>query len=400
MFEQMLVGLQSSPTSAASAPILRSVAVIGAGPLGQALACAALAAGCEATIQSPFRSEATRLTDVEHLTVTGPVLSGTFRLAHSGSADRGKEPAIRVDLGFDAAVAAADVIVLAVPASAHSTYAGMLAPVLRSGQLVVLAPGGCFGALEVTRALRRNRCRVEVTVVELATAPYLVSESKPGHLEVLAELRSIPAAALPNAATASAVGALASVFPGVRAAAGVLETAFSDMAGMLIAAPALLAASAPGPASVRERLPDAVVESVLVALDDERRRVASAYGVRGQPSLREWLENAFGVEADDVVSALDQVPAFRSLRCPGADDVAVHDATACTLVPIASAAAAVGVATPATFALIGLASALGGIDHARHGRSLAALGLDGLSSDDIRRMLHATERAAVRETTL
>ncbi|MEU0266774.1 NAD/NADP octopine/nopaline dehydrogenase family protein [Nocardioides sp. NPDC006303] len=394
MFEQMLAQLEQSPMTP-HADTVSSVAVIGAGPVGQSIACAALAGGTEVTLHSAFGEETRKLTDAGAIEVDGGSLAGSYAFV-AGDARR-RSQGIRVVPELDIAIRGADVVVLAVPASAHATYAALLAPVLRSGQMIVLAPGRSMGALEVARGLRRQRPSEDVTVVELCSAPYLVTSRHPGQLTIEAEHQRVLGAALSNAATQGAVSVLRTLFPAVEPAAGVLHTSFANMAGLLVAVPALLSASAPGPATVRERLPAALVESVISRVDAERRRTAFAFGVRELASFHQWLEVALGTTEKDTVTALDEVTAFSRLRAPVVGEAEVRDAVSTCLVPIASAAAIANVPTPATASLIALASAIDGFDHARHGRTMAALGLDRMRPDEIRRALDGADNALAQE---
>ncbi len=387
MFEQMLAGLESSPTAVTPARTLRSVAVVGAGPIGQAVACAALAGGCEVSLLSPFRDEATRLGDSEQLTVTGAALTGTYRL---GDADA-KEPSIRIASGFDAAVAAADAVVLAVPASTHTTYAGMLAPVLRQGQIVVLVPGGCFGALEVSRALRRNRCRARSPWSSSAARRTSSRCPSPGSSTSSRSCSRCPPPRCPTRPP---------VLPS-RHCRRSCRCSAPPSASWRRASPTCPDCSWPRPLCWRPRRrarPPCGIGCPSGSSSRCSRRWTSNVaaprpptGCASCPTCVGWLEAGFGTEARDRVHALDEVPALQSMRCPDVGDIAVHDAVETCLVPLASAAAAVGIATPATASLVGIASVLSGLDHARHGRSLGALGLDGLSADDIRRSLHDRE---------
>lgn len=394
MFEQMLVQLEQSPVTPHAATV-SSVAVIGAGPVGRSIACAALAGGAGVTLHSTFGEELRQLTDVGAIEVDGAPLAGSYDVV-TGDA-RSREPAIRVVPELDLAIRGADAVVLAVPASSHATFAALLAPVLRAGQMLVLAPGRSMGALEVTRGLRRQRNGDDVTVVELCSAPYLVTSRHAGQLTIEAEHRRVLAAALPNRSTHGAVTALRGVFPALQPAGGVLHTSFANMAGLLVAVPALLSAASPGAASVRERLPAALVETVIARVDAERRRTAFAFGVRELAGFRQWVEVAFGATEKDTVNALDEVTALSRLRAPVVGDGEVRDAVANCLVPIASAAAVADVPTPATSSLVGLASVIHGFDHARHGRTMAALGLDRMRPDEIRRALEGADKALAQE---
>lgn len=394
MFEQMLAKYDEMPATVQDQKI-SSVAVIGADPVGQSIACSALAEGCRVTLHTSFGHESRKLLDAGSISVEGGGFAGTYNVIPMGAGTRGS--AIGVAPELDVAIKGADAVVLSVPASVQATYAALLAPVLDSGQIVVLAPGHSMGALEVARVLRNQRSRARVSVVEMCAAPYVVTQPLPGRLAIEAEHRVVLAAALSNAQTPKVVSSLQRIFPMLRAAGNVLETSFANMEGVLLAAPALLAASTGDRTTLRDRLPAELVGTVLAQLDRERLRTASAYGVRDLPTLSGWLEATFGTVEKDIVNALDEIGAYRKILCPAPDDPAVHDAVAAGLVPVASAGNVAGVPTPVTSALITLAAALHGIDHARNGRTMASLGLDRLRSDEIRRALDGADPALAQE---
>jgi hypothetical protein len=145
----------------------------------------------------------------------------------------------------------------------------------------------------------------------------------------------------------------------LRPARGVLETTFSDLSGVIDAPPALLRESA----------------SVAKEIDDERRRVAFAYGVRELASAPK-----VDVSHDLLVG-----------------DPRIHDALCCSLVPLVSAGALAGVPTRTAAAMVDLGSVLGNVDYLRHGRTLASLGLDRFSPDDVRRALDGGEASLLEQ---
>jgi opine dehydrogenase len=357
-FEALLAGLNEAKPRAplvGSRPI-DSVAVLGAGPVGQALACECLAAGADVTLYTPFETERAALAAGQAVTVRGEHLVGSYRLATGPSS----EPAIGLRAGIDDAVSHVDAVLIAAPALAHATCAGLLAGRLGPDQLLVLVPARSFGAVEVARSLRRFAAPALPTIVELADSPYRVESSEPGALVVAAVRPDVRAAALPNRATEEAVSRLRAIVPTLSAARGVLETTFSDLSGVLDAPPALLRDSS----------------AVIRRLDEERRRVAFAYGVRDLPP----------VPADGHPG-----------RALESDDARIHDALCCSLVPLVSAGTLAGIPTRTAAALVDLGSVLGGVDYAGHGRTLASLGLDRFTPDDIRRALDGREASLLDE---
>ena len=183
-FEALLAGLSEVNPAAGPPPRdpVRRVAVLGAGPVGQALACECLAAECEVTLYTAFESERARAGAARAVTVRGEHLVGTYRLADGPA----PEPAIVLRTGIDDAVADADAILLAIPAVAHATAGGLLAGRVSADQLLVLVPGRSFGAVEVARSLRRFGATALPTIVELAASPYRVQSAQPGALTIAA----------------------------------------------------------------------------------------------------------------------------------------------------------------------------------------------------------------------
>ncbi len=372
-FRSVVAGLAPGPVDApAPRPPLASVAVLGAGPVGLAMAADALAEGLDVRIWSPVAAEVPA-----SVTVRGAHLVGTYRF---GSSNAGPGPSVAIAAGVDAAIAGVEVVVVATPSLHHGAVAGLLAPHLRADQTVVLVPGRCFGAVEFRRELRRCGVEAMPTLAELASPPYLASVPSPGRLDVHARLAVV-------AATAAAAR-LADVWPMIRAAGSVLDSSFADVLGVLNVAPVVLNAGiAEGGTGHRSTLLTPTVAAVCEALDAERRRVAFAYGVRDLPSAADAIAAAHGVEPGPSLHEVwHSIPAFDDLALPG---VALRrllgDDVACSLVPLSSAGAAAGIATPSIDAMIATASLLTGVDYASLGRSFGALGLAGMSPDEVRR---------------
>jgi opine dehydrogenase len=352
-FEALLAGLDEAKPAAGppQRDPIRRVTVLGAGPMGQALACEFLAAECEVTLYTTFATERAALAGPGALTVRGQRLIGTYRLSDGPSS----EPAITLRSGIDDAVAEADAVLLATPSVAHASAGALLAGRLRADQVLVLVPGRAFGAVEVARSLRRFAAPDLPTIVELAAPPYRAQSSGPGALTIEAVSEQVRAAALPNRKTDEAVQRLSAVLPMLTPARGVLETSFCDLSGVLDVAPSLLRQGAP----------------VMRRIDEERRRVAFAYGVRDlEPAPTE-----------------DDRPALES------SDPGLHDALCCSLVALVSAAARADIPAPTAAALVAVGSVLRGLDYTGHGRTLSSLGLDRFSPDDIRRALDGGDAA-------
>ena len=368
----------SRPAEADRANPLRTVCVVGSGPVGLALACEALAAGLQTRLWSPVARELA----VESVTVRGAQLIGTYRFGVPATT---AVPSVVVAPGVDVAVAGADVVLVAVPSLAVCGVAALLAPHLTDGQLLVLVPGRSFGAVEVRRELRRQGCTAELIVAELAAPPYLVSSPGPGRLEI----HAVPGR-VDIGASAAVAQRLAAVWPSVVAApGGQLGSTFADLGGVLRVAPvalnAGLAERGGGPWSA---LVTPTVAAVMEAVDVERREVAFAFGVRDLPSAAAWLADAYAAAGGSLHETWHGIAAFDDLLVgSGGLRQLLADDVACSLVPLAAAGQAALVPTPAADALVATASLLCGVDFATLGRSFGALGLAGADVETIRRSL-------------
>lgn len=95
---------------------------------------------------------------------------------------------------------------------------------------------------------------------------------------------------------------------------------------------------------------------------------------------------------------LPPVPADEELPpALGGGDPRLHDALCCSLVPLVSAGAVAGIPTRTAAAMVDLGSVLRNLDYWRHGRTLASLGLDRFSPDDIRRALDGGDAALLEQ---
>ena len=381
-FRSVVEGLSARRPSMSNAvrPIT-AVAVLGAGPVGLAIACEAIAEGRDTRLWSPFANETTR----ETITVRGVHLVGTYRMGASQPA-----PAITVASGVDTAVAGADLIVVAVPALSMASLATFLAPHLDDGQIVLLVGGRRLGTAEMRRELARSGATADVVVAELTAPPHTVSAAATG-LVMHARLAAVGVGVSPSSATTDVVARLAELFPSVVGHESVLHSGFAELTGVVNVAPLLLnvgAAVADGATWAPLMTP--TVADVIETLDRERRAVAFAFGVRDLPTAAAQLAAAYGLasppaafhDAWHAIAAFDDlpVPPF-GLRRLLADDIA------CSLVPLASAGLVAGVPTPVADSLISIGGHVVGQDLVSLGRSIASLGLAGQPVEALRARL-------------
>lgn len=360
-------------------------AVLGGGADGRLIAALCLAEGVAATLFSAYGQELELLRSAGGVTIRGAGPVGTYQT------DRENNPSITTTGELDRAIQGADVIFLTGPVHKQRTYAMVLAEHLVDGQVLVLAPGRTLGAAEVAWLLRIGGCTCDYTLIELQNLPYWISES--GGVLQLSSASATVAATLP-AGRRAAVAALSRLLGEPETLQSTVHTSFHD-GSALVEIPALLIGG-PAAEDAMPQVPDgaaAIAENrtfraligashqgIIARLADERRRVASRFGVRELPDDDTWLDRHAGSLRGEGARA---VPDARSAM------VAIRCGTIGSLVPLQSAACVAGLDVPATNAMITLASTVLDADIQSAGRRLGSIGISHGQIDDARRVLDA-----------
>eukprot|EP00999_Lentomonas_sp_LEN2_P000393 NODE_1394_length_878_cov_114.061252_g1348_i0.p1 GENE.NODE_1394_length_878_cov_114.061252_g1348_i0~~NODE_1394_length_878_cov_114.061252_g1348_i0.p1 ORF type:complete len:182 (-),score=50.85 NODE_1394_length_878_cov_114.061252_g1348_i0:333-803(-) len=125
-------------------------------------------------------------------------------------------------------------------------------------------------------------------------------------------------------------------------------------------------------------------------IDKERIAVAKALGVT-VPTVTEWLDHEYGAKGANLFEAIKNNSNYEGISAPQFSDVKgkmslryVCEDVPTGLVPMSELGKKFGVPTPHMDAIITYAGALWEQDFRANGRTLAALGLDNLSQDEIR----------------
>jgi len=304
-------------------------------------------------------------------------------------------PVARVSSDIAEALEGADVVMVVTPSTAHRGLAEAMAPHLKDGQLVVLNPGRTGGALEFRKALRDSGAPGKPLIAE-AQAFIYASRAVSRHEAYIFRVKSgVPLASLPSFWTPEALGLLGLAYPQFSAGGDVLSTGMENIGAVFHPALTILNAGwIEGTGGDFDYYLDGITPSIaklLERVDAERLAVARALGVRSL-SAREWLFTSFDSPGRDLYEAIHNTASFRGIRAP---ENIVHryisEDVPMSLVPISSLGAALGVPTPMIDMVIDLGSTLHDRDYRGEGRSLARLGLEGLSAQDIRALVDEAE---------
>ena len=353
------------------------VSVLGAGNGGCAIAADLVRRGITCTLFDLPAFEA----------VVAPIREAGF-LRLTGVLGDVTVAAPRVASDMRDAVDDADVVLVAVPAFAQVAFAEACAPFLRDGHVVVLTPGSTGGALAFAEALRRAGRLDGVTVAETLSLPFACRKVDPVHVHVSGVKNDLPIAAFPSSANGRVATVLEGVFPaGLALAANVLETSLNNLNAMAHPLPALLNAGWIETTGGDFRFyNDGVSPSVARAMDAtdrERLAVIRALGLPAVPAT-EWDRRLYGLVGETTYELNRDSWVHHDIRAPKelrsrylTEDVPFG------LVPIASIAHELGVATPTIDLVIDLACLLLGEDLRASGRTATSLGLAGRTAEQM-----------------
>jgi len=291
------------------------------------------------------------------------------------------------DLGE--AVDGAALIAVTTLSNDHRAVAEALAPALRDGQTVCLIPGYVGGALEFRRSLDDFGCRARIGLGEMDNFPFTGALLGPAAVRVASLKRRLQVAALPASDGRDVAGLVGRALPPTVPATNVFQTGLATM-NPILHVPGMLGNQARLDSGERFQFYGAgitrSVARVIDELDGERLALARAFGVE-VPSVRGWLGRTYGLAGDDLYELIQRLQreVFRDSPAPPALDARyVTEDVPFGLVPSAELGRLAGVPTPIAEALTAIASAGLGRDFRREGRTLARMGLTGLSLESAR----------------
>jgi opine dehydrogenase len=354
-----------------------TVAVLGAGNVGCALAAHLTLLGTEVRLCNRSTPRLEQIAAAGGITVTGAV--------------DGFAPITLLTTDVREAVDGAEVVAVTVPTPGLPHYAGRLAETTTDEQVIWLDPGHSGGALYLGAELRR-RGRRGPLVCQLSTASHGSRMTGPATVGVFART-SASLAAFPSRDLDECHSRVDALLPGQFSTAGsVLELDLQNVNAVMHPAQMVCNASwieaSAGDFSVYREGTGPATARVMEAVDAERLGLARRLGV-ATLSLVDALARA-GYTTDDAASsgrvyeALQAAePISRVKAPPSLDHRYLHEDVGWGLVQWIHLASAARVATPTMEALAVLAGVINGVDYRSAGLTLERMGLTGMGPDDI-----------------
>lgn len=289
------------------------------------------------------------------------------------------------------AVAGADLIVVALPATAHEDLARRLASHLTERQVVLLTPG-TFGSYVMAREVERSGGGRPFAFAETGTLPYLARLTGPAAVKAPVRAANLPTGVFPASRSKEALARVGDLFRAVRPCADVLDAALTN-AGPVLHPPLVLVNAA--------AVDRGQFDIHAAGTTPSARRMIDAVDAERVAARRGW---SYPTPHYEVATYYDEARAAGGLYGAGArtrleqsglwnetlgfDHRYVQEDVALGLSLLESAVRTVTVDSPAISGLLLVFGVLLGRTLAGHGRDLAHLGLGDLLLREVRALLH------------
>jgi opine dehydrogenase len=350
------------------------ICVCGAGNAGAAIAADCALGGLEVTLfELPrFGAGIQPFMDREGITVTADSDTASGRTGFARLA--------RITTDPQAAVEAAEVIMVTVPAMYHTAFWNALAPHLRDGQ-ILLFNTGYYGCLRHARSLEERGARI--TLAESNIMPYLCSKSG-DTVHIHRYKRHFRVAAFPGRRSAEVWEILRLIYPQYERADNVLETNIAS--GGNPAFHVTLTIPIAGFYFDRYRggklYSDATVMGgrLIEAYDRERALLCAQLGSRTFQSTLEFDRRSYEYEGSDIVGLLRRSEHIDWYATAAYLQQVCEEDILFSYIPMVLLGEQLGLRMPVTRSMVEIFAAMLGESYWERGVGPRQLGIEGMDS--------------------
>jgi opine dehydrogenase len=290
---------------------------------------------------------------------------------------------------IDEALRDSELIYVVGPAYSTEPLGTAVAGKLQAGQTVVVTPSSCGGALAFKKSAGLAISDDTVRVAETSTLHYAVRLTEPGRVRVFLKLKAGNLlAALPATQTDAVLRLIEDVYPGMEAAASVMQTSLQNANPIIHPAVTLTNAArieqTGGDFLFYEEGVSDATGRLIEALDNERIAIGRKLGIGVVPDPELAMRQGYML-ADDYGEAYRTAPGFLGIGAqPQLDHRYLNEDVGYGLVFLSKLGRQVGVDTPTIDAVIQVTSVLMARDYAGEGlRTPESLGIAGLSAAEL-----------------
>lgn len=305
----------------------------------------------------------------------------------------GFQPVAYAGHQIEKALDGANLVYAVGPAYSTLPFAEACKPHLKQGQIVVVCPGSCGGAIEFKNGAGLDHQDEGVIVTETSTLPYAVRLLEPGRIRIFNKLASgLFLAAVPAKNTDFVLEQVKDVYPAMRAAKNILQTSLQN--GNPVIHPAItlmnvaLIERTQGDFDFYHQGVTPAVGRLVKAVDQERIAIGKKLGVDVIPDPELGVMQGYMTEAT-YDKGFNTAPGFAGVKAqPSLDYRYFNEDVGYGLVFLQKLGEQVGVDTPIISAVITLASLLMKRDYVGEARrTMESLGLSGHDAKELEELL-------------
>ncbi len=287
----------------------------------------------------------------------------------------------------------ADIIYAVGPAYSTRPFAEVCKPYLKEGQIVIVNPSSCGGAIEFKNGAGLELRDEAILVAETSTLPYAVRLLEPGKIRIFNKLSGgLLLAAVPAKTTSQVLAQVRDVYPAMSAAKNVLQTSLQN--GNPVIHPAItlmnvaLIERTNGDFEFYHQGVTPAVGRLVEAVDKERIAIGNKLGVAVIPDPELGVMQGYMTEAT-YDTGFNTAPGFAGVKAqPSLDYRYFNEDVGYGLVFLQKLGEQVGVATPVMSAVITLASLLMERDYVGEARrTMETLGLSKHAAEALEKLL-------------
>ena len=287
----------------------------------------------------------------------------------------------------------ADIIYAVGPAYSTQPFAEACKPHLKKGQVVIVNPSSCGGAIEFKNSAGLALRDEEILVAETSTLPYAVRLLEPGKIRIFNKLKGgLLMAAVPARNTGDVLAKVGDVYPTMSAAKNVLQTSLQN--GNPVLHPAItlmnvgLIERTQGDFDFYHEGVTPAVGRLVEAIDRERIAIGEKLGVKVIPDPEIGVWQGYMTEAT-YDAGFNTAPGFAGVKAQSRLDYRYfNEDVGYGLVFLQKLGEQVGVATPVMSAVITLVSLTMRRDYVGEAaRTMETLGLSKYTAKELESLL-------------
>lgn len=276
------------------------------------------------------------------------------------------------------------------PAYSTEPFGKACAPYIEEGQIYVVMPSSCMGALVFKKALGMDVKDNIITVCETNTLPYAVRIEQPSEIYVTNRLiTAYSVATMPRERGEEVYKLLQSVFEGIERADSILQTTLQNSNPIIHPVVTTLNAGwIERTGGDFEFYHDGItpgVGNLMEAVDLERIALGKALGLYIEPSLHKGIRQGYMTTDEDFCKAYSTAPGFSGIKAQKQlDHRYYNEDVGYTMIFWLDLAARLGVEIPITDAIVKIASAVMKRDYRKEGaRTLETLGIGDFTKEEL-----------------